>query len=185
MHLSTLNCNVLSCFSHVQLFATPWDFPGKSTGVGCHFLLQGIFLTQGLNPHLLCFLSWQGGSLPLVPPGTHLHCNKKWKWSQPSLDKKSQATLVRYFVLSPYNEQYLNKVAWFCMRVWTFFSIAFLWDWNENYLLQSCGYCWVFQRVGHDLATEQQQSQKKWYANLCASVCSLTQSCPTLRPRGL
>ena len=30
----------------------PWDFPGKSTGVGCHFLLQGIFLTQGLNPGL-------------------------------------------------------------------------------------------------------------------------------------
>ena len=30
----------------------PWNFPGKSTGVGCHFLLQGIFLTQGLNPDL-------------------------------------------------------------------------------------------------------------------------------------
>ena len=27
----------------------PWDFPGKSAGVGCHCLLQGIFLTQGLN----------------------------------------------------------------------------------------------------------------------------------------
>ena len=27
-------------------------FPGKNTGVGCHFLLQGIFLTQGLNPDL-------------------------------------------------------------------------------------------------------------------------------------
>ena len=27
----------------------PWDFPGKSTGVGCHFLLQGIFPTQGSN----------------------------------------------------------------------------------------------------------------------------------------
>ena len=25
----------------------PWDFPGKNTGVGCHFLLQGIFLAQG------------------------------------------------------------------------------------------------------------------------------------------
>ena len=25
----------------------PWDFPGKKTGVGCHFLLQGVFLTQG------------------------------------------------------------------------------------------------------------------------------------------
>ena len=32
----------------------PWDFPGKNTGVGCHFFLQGIFPTQGLNldlPH--------------------------------------------------------------------------------------------------------------------------------------
>ena len=31
----------------------PWDFPGKNTGVGSHFLLQRIFLTQGSNPHLL------------------------------------------------------------------------------------------------------------------------------------
>ena len=31
----------------------PWDFSGKSTGVGCYFLLQGIFPTQGLNPRLL------------------------------------------------------------------------------------------------------------------------------------
>ena len=30
----------------------PWDFPGKNTGVGCHFLLQGIFPTQGWNPGL-------------------------------------------------------------------------------------------------------------------------------------
>ena len=34
----------------------------------CHALLQGIFLAQGLNPHLLHLLHWQGGSLPLVPP---------------------------------------------------------------------------------------------------------------------
>ena len=31
----------------------PWDFPGKNTGVGWHFLLQRIIPTQGLNPHLL------------------------------------------------------------------------------------------------------------------------------------
>ena len=30
----------------------PWDFPGKSTGVGCHFLLHRIFPTQGSNPGL-------------------------------------------------------------------------------------------------------------------------------------
>ena len=31
----------------------PWDFPGKNTGMGCHFLLQGVFLTQESNPSLL------------------------------------------------------------------------------------------------------------------------------------
>ena len=48
--------------------------PGKNTGVGCHALLQGIFLTQGLNPRLLCLLRWQAGSLPLVPPGKDEKC---------------------------------------------------------------------------------------------------------------
>ena len=32
-----------------------WNSPGKNTGVGCHFLFQGIFPTQGLN---LCLLHW-------------------------------------------------------------------------------------------------------------------------------
>ena len=40
-----------------------------NTGVGCHFLLQEIFLTQGLNPCLPRLLRWQAGSLPLAPPG--------------------------------------------------------------------------------------------------------------------
>ena len=48
--------------------ATPWTvarqtprsvgFSSKNTGVGCHFLLQGIFLTQGLNLCLLHLLHW-------------------------------------------------------------------------------------------------------------------------------
>ena len=47
-------------------FLCPYDSPGKNTGVGCHFLLQGIFSTQGLNSGLLhCrqilyHLSYQG-----------------------------------------------------------------------------------------------------------------------------
>ena len=62
--------------SHVQLLATqwlylprllcPWDFPGKNTGVGCHYLLLGIFPTQGSNPGLL---HWQADSLPLSHQG--------------------------------------------------------------------------------------------------------------------
>ena len=44
----------------------PWNFPGKSSGVGCHFLLQGIFPTRGSNPGLphcsqtLYRMSYQG-----------------------------------------------------------------------------------------------------------------------------
>ena len=34
-------------------FLCPWDFPRKNTEVGCHFLLQGIFSTPGLNPNFL------------------------------------------------------------------------------------------------------------------------------------
>ena len=47
----------------------PWDSPGKNTGVGCYFLLQGIWMTQGSNLCLLGFLYWEEGSLPLAPPG--------------------------------------------------------------------------------------------------------------------
>ena len=40
----------------------------KNTGVGCRFLLQRIFLTQGSISHLLHLLHWQMDSLPLAPP---------------------------------------------------------------------------------------------------------------------
>ena len=56
---------------HYRLYPTrllcPWNSPGKKTGVGCHALLQGIFLTQGSNLSLLSLLHWQVGSLPLAP----------------------------------------------------------------------------------------------------------------------
>ena len=46
---------------------SPWDFPGRTTGVGCHFLLQGIFSNQGLKLHLL---QWQAYSFLLNHPGS-------------------------------------------------------------------------------------------------------------------
>ena len=65
-------CNPMDCL---------WDSPGKNTGVCRHFLLQGIFPTQGLNlgvPHckpILYHLSHQGStrkhpcnSAPITPP---------------------------------------------------------------------------------------------------------------------
>ena len=67
----------------------PWDSPGKNAGVGCHALLQGIFPTQGSDPHLLRLLHWQVVSLPLMPPGKsnslcsskqNLQMSRKQKW---------------------------------------------------------------------------------------------------------
>ena len=55
-------CVCVYTLSCVQLFLTPWtvaarffcpwDSPSKNTRVGCHFLIQGIFLTHGSNPSL-------------------------------------------------------------------------------------------------------------------------------------
>ena len=44
----------------------PWDSPGKNSGVGCHFLLQGIFPTQGIEPRSPAL---QADSLPAEPQG--------------------------------------------------------------------------------------------------------------------
>ena len=61
--------------AYLTLLATPWtvahqllclwDFPGKHTGVDCYFLLQGIFLTQGLNPVSPASPALQVDPLPL------------------------------------------------------------------------------------------------------------------------
>ena len=73
-------CACAQWLSHVRLFATPWtvayllhpwDFPGKSTGVGCHFLLQRIFPTQGSN-RFSC-VSIGRDFFTTVPPGKPQH----------------------------------------------------------------------------------------------------------------
>ena len=68
-----------TCSSCVQLIATPWtvacqvplrmEFSSRNSGMGCHFLLPGIFSTQGSKQHFLNRLHLQADSLPLVLPG--------------------------------------------------------------------------------------------------------------------
>ena len=60
----------------------PWDSPGKNTGVGCHDILQGIFLTQGWNLQLLhcrqilyCGATREARFTPYTPPTMHTHRN--------------------------------------------------------------------------------------------------------------
>ena len=51
----------------------PWDSPGKNTGMGCHALLQGIFLTQELNLCLLCLLALEEGFLTTSATWEEVH----------------------------------------------------------------------------------------------------------------
>ena len=50
----------------------PWYSPGKNTGVDCHFLLQAIFLNQGMNlgllhcRQILYYVSYQGSPISLL-----------------------------------------------------------------------------------------------------------------------
>ena len=95
---------VLGHSSGVQL-CDPMDYspPGScvhgilqartNTGVGCHFLLQGMLLTQGSNPCLLCLLHWQEGSLPLEPPGKPMLSDK-------TIFRKSSSHYIQRYSLS-------------------------------------------------------------------------------------
>ena len=78
-HLYWLCACMFSCFSCVWPLATLWTvahqtfsihviLQARNNGVGFQAFLQGIFLSQGLNPYLLHLLPWESGSLPLVPP---------------------------------------------------------------------------------------------------------------------
>ena len=72
-------CVDAQLFICVWLSATPWtvacqaplsmEFSRQEYWGGLHFLLQGLFPTQGLKLHLLSLLLWQVDSLPTVPSG--------------------------------------------------------------------------------------------------------------------
>ena len=72
------------------------DSPGKNTGVGHHFFLQGIFPTQGLNPGLPDCR--QIDSLPSQPLGKPK--NTSFKNLTVMLDSQAKITFVT--VMSEY-----------------------------------------------------------------------------------
>ena len=130
----------------------PWGSPGKNTGVGRHALLQGIFPTQGLNPHLLCLFYWQAGSLPLVWPGKSLGCWNHASISQhmeptqpPLLLYKSQASLFHLLsqaifipaselpLLSPRKLHYMNDESFKVLLVRVRCTIHFI-IWTKYWL---------------------------------------------------
>ena len=70
--LCAVVCNPMDCSLPDSSY--PWNFSGKNTRVGCHFLLQGIFLIWVLNPGLL---HCNRILLPGAPPRKTLYCSLK------------------------------------------------------------------------------------------------------------
>ena len=93
----------------------PWDFPGMNTGVGCHFLLQGIFPTQGWNSDLLRGLRWilyqlshQGG--PLDEDGVGLPVATVQSWERRScppvsFGKSSSQAMESFYRATPWKRR--------------------------------------------------------------------------------
>ena len=71
-HVDPVRKGVLKLIHAVMsdsLFLCPWNFPGKNTGVGYHFLLEGIFLTQRLNLSFFLSPALATGFFTTEPPG--------------------------------------------------------------------------------------------------------------------
>ena len=98
MCMSSSHSVVSSSFATPGLWSPrllcPWDSPGKNIEVGCHFLLQGIFLTQGSNPGLpgLELQAYSLLSEPPEKPPLPLSFNN-------SLEKLTELSNVQYFQL--------------------------------------------------------------------------------------
>ena len=82
LYMCVLSCSIASnsfrlvVCSLLTGLLCPWNFPVKNTGVGCHFLLQEIFPTEGWS-HLL---HRQGDSLPRCHLGSPFAKNLNWVW---------------------------------------------------------------------------------------------------------
>ena len=91
----------------------PWDFPGKNTGVGgwgcCHFILQGIFPTQGSNLHAL---HQQADSLPprhLGRPQKILVYSNQNKWLTVKKRRKNNCLYQKEGHIGFYRHRKWNK----------------------------------------------------------------------------
>ena len=119
--------------SHPTL-VTPWNiicqtplsmgFPSKNTGVGCHFLFQGIFLTQGWNLHL----HWQAYSLTTEP-----------------LRKPIYISLYIYVYICSFPDSFPFQVI---TKYWVYFSVLY----NRSLLVSYFIYSSVYLLIPNSLS---------------------------------
>ena len=111
---------VLSCFSHVQLFTTPWTvahqaplsmgFSRQDYWSGLPFPALGDLPNSGIKLCLLCLLHWQEGSLPWMPPGKPLCCHGTYLISRKTENKEVDRHPLRMWCV-PWMKQKNEKGA--------------------------------------------------------------------------
>ena len=102
----------------------PWDSLGKNTKVGSHFLLWGIFPTQGSNPSL-CVSCIAGRLFTTEPPGNHnsFNCSIADVWINFNFSKITFCVLFCLFVYDGANNS--NTGQWYGTHL-CFFSLCFV-----------------------------------------------------------
>ena len=167
-------CYIASVVSEfLRAHAVDWSLPGSSvhgilqerilewvanTGVGCHTLLQGVFLTNELNPCLLCLLCWQVGSLPLVPLGKSVHfllplkfCPTSWPTDSfvPCILREEDLTVKKKMStpLYPIEKQQLinstrgEKRAWKCNLIISILKLRWF-NHLKSQIISNLCICW-------------------------------------------
>ena len=105
----------------------PWDSPGKNTGAGCHFLLQGIFPTHGPNLGLLhcrqnlyCLSHWGSPCSNRVVINWHVPCSKSTYFFLPSLHPMDSYPFICLVIMDSLN--YLSECTLCKLAKWTYIS---------------------------------------------------------------
>ena len=129
-------------------------FPGKNTGVGYHFLLQGIFQTQGSNPHILrlpSLLHWQADSSPLNPSvSMQSLLSYQWHFSG-TVTKKFFFFFIYREIQQTLNSQSYSekeKQSWMYQAAWlqrTLQSYS-----KQDYIILALAHKWKYRSMEQD-----------------------------------
>ena len=98
-------CDLMDCMQPARLLC-PWNSPGKNTGRDCHFLHQGIFLTQGSNPFLMS---------PALAGGLF---TTSTTWEVMILKKQIHIYICIYIHIHTYKYIYIHMYIYVCVYIY-------------------------------------------------------------------
>ena len=157
----------------------PWNSLGRSTRVGCHFLLQETFQTQEQNLYLLhCkqipnhWATWEApvySSLPLIVPNTQIVSKNRWK--RPiALQKKWAREMNREFIRNEIFKLRGDIISYQIRRPQSLTTHSVRWLWGISYTI----HCW--QKCKMVLSPQREFGQRQAKRHMpCYSATCITQ----------